>query len=448
MLTGIGVLVAAGTMLSFTMKDDKMKKYEVIHREEGKTVVYDTLLPIDSKYTVENFLKDKGIEPSNLQVIKMMKGGEHGVFVHENGEKHRVRVHQMEEDGENVQISVKKDDQGNTTIVKKVNGVEVPLTAEEKAEVESNLKDGKHRVIVKKHGDMSRGAEGNEERVEIKAEIDENGKLNARKFVNGKEVELTPEELEEIKSHKGDKGEHVVIINGDQRSGDHFRGFEGKEGEGERVEIKCEKDESGNVKMQKFVNGKEVPLTDEEKERIKLHEGKHGKHMLMRTISEDTGESDTKKGDKKIIRIVKTDDKTVTIDENGNEVIDEDHDINWVSNDDENFTLVFVTIENDSSSAKNGSAAKTVKSGETSADVKVYPNPNNGEFVIVLNQAKKMKTSINVTDALGKKVFEVELGDFEGAFSEKLNLKDFGAGTYIVTVNQGKKKTTKKIVVE
>ncbi|SDR69045.1 Por secretion system C-terminal sorting domain-containing protein [Formosa sp. Hel1_31_208] len=77
----------------------------------------------------------------------------------------------------------------------------------------------------------------------------------------------------------------------------------------------------------------------------------------------------------------------------------------------------------------------------------IYPNPNTGEFNVVLNNAATGDVKITVFDIRGRRIFN---NTYEGspAFNQTINLGNAQAGVYLVTVDDGLKKATKRIVVE
>ncbi|PHR43409.1 MAG: hypothetical protein COA32_16330 [Fluviicola sp.] len=156
-----GVLMAAASeTLNSSKKVDEnepKKKYEVINFRDGEVITIDTLLPMNSNYTVEQFLSDRNIVPENLNIMHIPYGDE-------------------------------------------------PTQRQEE-----------HKMVMKtlSHSDETSFEEG-EQVVEIKVEVDDQGNLIATKTINGEEVELTPEELEGIQTmheaHEGGEGNHEVMI--------------------------------------------------------------------------------------------------------------------------------------------------------------------------------------------------------------------------------------------
>src|SRR5690606_38895432 len=132
----------------------------------------DTVIPMNSTYTVEAFLADKGIKSENVEIVKIPNGKAKMMFIEKNEIDGEHSTHNVEFKEENIEINVDIDDDGNKTIVKKVNGEVVELTPEEIKEIENNMGEI-HIVELEENQDfefISELPEGTE-RVEIRAEI-------------------------------------------------------------------------------------------------------------------------------------------------------------------------------------------------------------------------------------------------------------------------------------
>lgn len=77
----------------------------------------------------------------------------------------------------------------------------------------------------------------------------------------------------------------------------------------------------------------------------------------------------------------------------------------------------------------------------------IYPNPNQGEFNIEMNSNGLDDVKISVHDVRGRRIFN---NNYQGSpsFNQTINLGNVQAGVYLVTVEDGLKKATKRIVVE
>jgi len=77
--------------------------------------------------------------------------------------------------------------------------------------------------------------------------------------------------------------------------------------------------------------------------------------------------------------------------------------------------------------------------------LELYPNPTAGPLNIRF-EAEAVPTTVRIMDASGKTVYANELGQFSGYFNEQINLNG-APGTYILTIQQGEKLTSRKIVL-
>jgi len=77
----------------------------------------------------------------------------------------------------------------------------------------------------------------------------------------------------------------------------------------------------------------------------------------------------------------------------------------------------------------------------------IYPNPNNGEFSIQVNSSSLNNILVEVYDLRGRLILNKSYNN-SGSFNEKLNLGNAQSGIYLVNVNDGSRKSTKKIVIQ
>ena len=77
----------------------------------------------------------------------------------------------------------------------------------------------------------------------------------------------------------------------------------------------------------------------------------------------------------------------------------------------------------------------------------VFPNPNDGAFTVKLNNTTANAIHIDVFDLRGRAIFSKTYKNI-GAFKEILNLKQAQSGMYILTISDGIRRSTKKIVIE
>jgi hypothetical protein len=77
----------------------------------------------------------------------------------------------------------------------------------------------------------------------------------------------------------------------------------------------------------------------------------------------------------------------------------------------------------------------------------IYPNPNDGEFTIRMSSVISDKVSVIVHDVLGRKVFDTYFQSGSN-FNQTIKLNDVQSGVYLVSVNDGNRTETKRIVIE
>jgi hypothetical protein len=77
----------------------------------------------------------------------------------------------------------------------------------------------------------------------------------------------------------------------------------------------------------------------------------------------------------------------------------------------------------------------------------LYPNPNKGNFIVRFNPYSNDDVKINVYDMRGRQIFEKSYAN-NGAFNQVINLDKAQSGVYLVTIANGGKKTTERIVIE
>jgi hypothetical protein len=78
----------------------------------------------------------------------------------------------------------------------------------------------------------------------------------------------------------------------------------------------------------------------------------------------------------------------------------------------------------------------------------VYPNPSNGNFNVTFEVVNTEKVNIKLFDIQGRLVEERDYKNIPTVFSEELNLNGVNAGLYLLQVQNGNKRTTRKLVIK
>ena len=80
--------------------------------------------------------------------------------------------------------------------------------------------------------------------------------------------------------------------------------------------------------------------------------------------------------------------------------------------------------------------------------INLFPNPTKGLFRLQFDLPEKGQTEVKVLNAAGRTIYEYELGNFSGEFSDEVDISQNGVGTYFLQIRQGDKYASKKIVLQ
>lgn len=92
---------------------------------------------------------------------------------------------------------------------------------------------------------------------------------------------------------------------------------------------------------------------------------------------------------------------------------------------------------------KQAGSTKEMKMDE----LNFYPNPSTGKFTLEFETSDKEPVQVNVTDVNGKEVFH-ETVKGEEKYKRNIELSAESKGVYIINLLQGKKKSSRKIIIE
>lgn len=111
----------------------------------------------------------------------------------------------------------------------------------------------------------------------------------------------------------------------------------------------------------------------------------------------------------------------------------------------EDFTLVIVS---DGTQTSPRAQLKIEDQSAAGNPMKLYPNPADREVTLQLSFEQKAMTTLTVTDAAGKVVHQLNLGDFSGNYTHTLDVAKWKKGIYFVRVERPGVKLVEKLVVE
>ena len=80
--------------------------------------------------------------------------------------------------------------------------------------------------------------------------------------------------------------------------------------------------------------------------------------------------------------------------------------------------------------------------------LQLYPNPNEGLFNLSFELPEREETLIRIYNEQARAIYEYELGEFSGDFSDQVDISQNGTGTYFLEIRQGKKAMTQKIILK
>ena len=77
----------------------------------------------------------------------------------------------------------------------------------------------------------------------------------------------------------------------------------------------------------------------------------------------------------------------------------------------------------------------------------VFPNPGMGPFNVRFNLPQRGATLIRAFNSQGRQIYEFDLGEFQGDFSDRIDFGQNGAGAYFLVITQNGRSLTRKIVM-
>jgi hypothetical protein len=230
-------------------------------------------------------------------------------------------------------------------------------------------------------------------------------------MINGESIEIKLGDMhkhleklhENLKIFDDEDGNVEITINSDE---------DGKNSN--TVKIIKSTDNDGKVTMKKIVDGKEVE--------IDINEA-HGDHKMM-----FMGKDGKMSGEHEVTIDLQMDGK-----DNKHMVI-----------------ITKITSGNkEEFSKKNPSIKSKLNKKELLIDkLNFSPNPNDGKFNLSFKIDKTRPVQIKIFDVHGKEVYNEKVTDFDGKYSNNIDISENGKGIYLLQITQGGKASTSKIVIK
>ena len=86
--------------------------------------------------------------------------------------------------------------------------------------------------------------------------------------------------------------------------------------------------------------------------------------------------------------------------------------------------------------------------GNTSNEIKLYPNPANNEVLIELTNLESSDITLNVYDVLGKLVYSDNAKKISGSFKQSIDVSQLTRGIYVVKINDNVNTYFTKLILQ
>jgi|GEM_PF-2892727 len=77
----------------------------------------------------------------------------------------------------------------------------------------------------------------------------------------------------------------------------------------------------------------------------------------------------------------------------------------------------------------------------------IYPNPNDGHFVLSFEAISKDNYTVEVKNTLGQVVYSEKVSEFSGKYSKELNLNGLSKGVYLVSIANSKNESVRRVTL-
>lgn len=78
----------------------------------------------------------------------------------------------------------------------------------------------------------------------------------------------------------------------------------------------------------------------------------------------------------------------------------------------------------------------------------IYPNPNNGQFVLEFEPLQAQSLQLVVRDMQGRQVYQEVLNSPSGNYRHELDLRELASGVYYLSLEQGNRRSQRRLVIQ
>ena len=84
----------------------------------------------------------------------------------------------------------------------------------------------------------------------------------------------------------------------------------------------------------------------------------------------------------------------------------------------------------------------------TIENIQLFPNPNRGMFRLEFELPQRGETSVRVFNSDARLIYSFDLGEYQGKFSDDIDISQNGPGAYFLEVRQGATSMVKKVILQ
>ncbi len=423
-------------MISFGQEvdkeDEKQMKVKIVKEKDGERTVIDTAFTVHEIIDAEDMVElkaiideldledldieigdlDKTIEDLDLEVIELDHGAE----------------------GMEKTVVIKRTGSGEDELEKNVHVVYLSSDSAQSGKVMKMTvgEDSYGYIITDSDEDHEvKWTEGGKQLIMIKSG---DGEETEVVFSGDEDLKWVGEHSSRIEVVDGEQGKKVIVKDKEGNTREYDLPEEkgtyiiGEDGEFKKIEndVKWKDAPAGTPRVAVTVGeGKDVLVISDDGEVIELTEAMSDHSVILRQVD---GEPGTQQVFVEVIE-KKEGDKTIRV---------------------KSKVIVGSPSQEDIESLVKSGVDIAVKEDEqlSVTGLQLHPNPSTGKFTLEFTAPEKEATSIVIYNLHGVKVYEEKIADFKGKYKKEIDISGEKRGTYFLEINQGDKRSARKIILE